>query len=205
MTEATRFLFSKHRLEALTDGIFAVAMTLLVIELKLPEPATIAVPNDLLRGIAHQIPTFIAWTISFFVLGIFWTVQQRVFHFVRHVDEPLSWLVIAYLGLVSLMPFASALVGQYGTILFSQIINSAHMIALSVASLLITRYVCRHPELWLTEPPTAFYRAARFRTISLVFVALLAIGITAAAPGLGGMAFILMLPISRFSRRLERR
>ena len=63
---------SKHRLEALTDGIFAVAMTLLVIELKVPQHETVRDPLDFAAGIGHLIPTFIAWIISFFVLAIFW-------------------------------------------------------------------------------------------------------------------------------------
>ena len=94
------------------DGIFAVAMTLLVIELELPDATAVAVPADLLRAVAHQIPTFIAWSISFLVLAIFWVNQQRLFHFVRTVDETLTWLVIGYLALVSLMPFTPALVGM---------------------------------------------------------------------------------------------
>ena len=64
------FYLSKHRLEALTDGIFAVAMTLLVIELKIPETAQIKVPEDLIAALLHLLPKFIAWLISFFVLAI---------------------------------------------------------------------------------------------------------------------------------------
>jgi Endosomal/lysosomal potassium channel TMEM175 len=52
---------SKQRLEALTDGIFAVAMTLLVIELKLPERADVSEPSDLARALVQLVPTFIAW------------------------------------------------------------------------------------------------------------------------------------------------
>ena len=80
-------VFSKHRIEALTDGIFAVAMTLLVIELKVPEPATIHAPGDVATAVVRLIPTFISWTISVFVLGIFWNGQHRMFHFVRIVDD----------------------------------------------------------------------------------------------------------------------
>lgn len=130
---AARLLVSKHRLEALIDGIFAVALTLLVIEIKLPEPAVVA-SHGMVHAVAQQFPTFLAWMISFLVLGIFWSAQQRLFHFVRSVDEQLTWLTIAYLSLVSL----------------------------------------------------------------------LAVGITAVRPGFGSMAFILMMPITRLSRRIER-
>jgi uncharacterized membrane protein len=201
-TPPQRLLVSKHRLEALIDGIFAVAMTLLVIELKVPDRATVA-SIGMAQAVVDQFPTFLAWTISFLVLGIFWSAQQRIFHFVRTVDESLTWLTLVYLALVSLMPFSSALIGQQPTRLSSQIIYSAHAAALSVMALLITRYACRHPELWAVDPPPQFYRAVRIRCLGLTMVALLAVGITRVAPGFGSMAFMLMWPITRVSRRIE--
>ncbi len=196
-------LFSKHRLEALIDGIFAVAMTLLVIELKVPAEG-IRTSGDLTAAVIHQLPTFGAWTISFFVLAIFWVSNVRLFHFVRTVDESLLWLALAYLSLASLMPFASALVGEYGGAMSAQVVNSTHMVLLGCCSLLMTRYVCRHPELCTGDMPPRFYRGARFRTLSLMVVALMAIAINAAARGFGSTAFMLMFPLTRIGCRLER-
>jgi uncharacterized membrane protein len=64
--------YSKHRVEALADAIFAVAMTLLVIELQLPEHSDVLAQRDLVHGLASLIPKFVAWIISFVVLAIFW-------------------------------------------------------------------------------------------------------------------------------------
>ena len=196
---------SKHRLEALTDGIFAVAMTLLVIELKLPEHATVHHPSDLAIGVVRLIPTFIAWIISFFVLAIFWFSHHRLFHYLRIVDGPLLWLNILYLGFVSLMPFSSALAGGYSRMLFSQWFYSANMLLLALLGLLKYRYVFRHPELWAAPVTVGFYRGARFRSLGLVVVALVAVGIAMLLPGAGNAAFMLMVPISILSRRVERR
>jgi uncharacterized membrane protein len=198
-------MLSKHRLEALIDGIFAVAMTLLVIELKVPDRAAIQAASDLAIAVARLIPTFIAWTISFFVLGIFWYGQHRLFHFVRGVDGTLTWLTIAYLSLASLMPFSSALAGEYARVLFSQVFYSTNMLLLSAVSLLMHRYVFRHQELVGAPMPPAFYRAARFRLLGLIVVALVAIGMAMLIPGTGNVAFMLMMPISIISGRLERR
>ncbi len=196
---------SKHRLEALTDGIFAVAMTLLVIELKLPEHETVRGPSDLAAGIRHRVPTFAAWIISFFVLAIFWFSHHRLFHHVRVVDGPLLWLNILYLGFVSLMPFSSALAGEYSQMLFSQWFYSSNMILLALLGLAKYRYVFRHPELWATPVTVGFYRGARFRSMGLMVVAIVAVGITMLVPGAGNMAFMLMFPISMLSRRVEQR
>jgi TMEM175 potassium channel family protein len=194
---------SKHRLEGLTDGIFAVAMTLLVIELKVPEHDTVHGPTDLAQGVLRLAPIFAAWIISFFVLAIFWFSHHRLFHYVRVVDGRLLWLNIFYLGFVSLMPFSSALAGAYARMLFSQCFYSANMMLLALLGLLKYRHVFRHSELWATPMTVGFYRGARFRTLGLMVMALVAVGIAVIAPGAGNMAFCLMLPISIFSRRVE--
>ena len=197
--------FSKHRVEALADGIFAVAMTLLVIELKLPERSTILTHQDFVQAVAALFPKFQSWVISFFVLAIFWYTHHRQFHYVRVVDATFLWLNILYLSFVSLMPFSSALAGQYSGMLFSQIVYSTNMTLLAIGGLLNSRYVFRHPEIW-SEPYTlGHYRGSLFRTGGLIVVAIAAIGIAMVIPGAGNAAFMLMIPISKISKRVERR
>jgi uncharacterized membrane protein len=193
---------SKHRIEALTDGIFAVAMTLLVIELKLPDTQ---VPADLANGVVHLIPKFVAWIISFFVLGIFWFSHHRLFHYVKHVDETLVWLSILYLSLVSLMPFSSAITGEFALVFFSQVFYSGNMMLMAAVALAINRHVSRHPALQGEPMSAGFYRAARFRMVGLMLIAVATVGIARLVPGAGNVAFMLMMPISIISRRMDRR
>lgn len=197
--------YSKTRVEALADAIFAVAMTLLVIELKVPDHSTVFSQRDLLHGIVLLIPKIMSWIISFVVLGIFWFAHHRQFHYVRAVDGPLLWLNILYLGGVSLMPFSSALAGEYPQMLVSQIIYSINMTVLAVGALLIGRYVFHHPELWSVPITRGFYHAARFRLAGLITIAVGAVGITMVLPRAGNAAFMLMIPISILSRRIEGR
>ena len=197
--------FSKERVEALADGIFAVAMTLLVIELKLPERSTVLSQWDLIVSVAKLRPQFIAWTISFFVLAIFWFTHHRQFQYVRIVDVKLLWLNILYLSFVSLMPFSSALAGEYSRMLFSQIIYSGNITMLAIGGMLTNRYVFRHPALWGVPVTPGFYRASFVRSAGLIVVAVVAVGIAMAIPGAGNVAFMLMIPISIFSRRVERK
>ena len=205
---AGTFYLSKHRLEALTDGIFAVAMTLLVIELKIPETAHITTPEQLSDAVLHLLPKFIAWLISFFVLAIFWAGHHRLFHFVRVVDTKLTWMTVAYLAWVSLMPFSSALSGEYGGALLSQIIYSTNMALLGILALLKSRYVHLHPELCSTPMPVGIFKGARLRISGLIAIAVVAILITWALPGMGGIgnsAFMLMIVFGKVSRRIEAR
>jgi uncharacterized membrane protein len=155
--------------------------------------------------VVHLIPKFVAWIISFFVLGIFWVSHHRLFHYVKHVDEPLVWLSLLYLSLVSLMPFSSAITGQFALVLFSQIFYSANMLLLAAVALAINRHVSRHPALQSEPMSAGFYRAARFRMVGLMSIAVATVGIARLLPGAGNVAFMLMMPISIISRRVERR
>lgn len=196
---------SKHRIDALTDGIFAVAMTLLVIELKIPEALHVKTNAELLEALAHLIPKFIGWLVSFFVLALFWWGHHRSFHHVRTVDGKLIALNVAFLGFVSFMPFASALTGEYGKALASQVVYAATMLCVSIFARLLWRYIHAHPEL-CHEPMSDFELAgARARTFMLMAISLLSVAIAIVLPGAGNMAFMFMGFAGVVGRRAEAR
>jgi len=191
---------SVHRSEALTDGIYAVAMTLLVIELKLPEHGA----DDLAHALVNLLPKVLAWVISFFVLAIFWFGHHRAFSHVRRADSKLVTLTIVQLAFVSLMPFSSSLVGEYGRELLAQIIYSLNMFALAVVGLLTWRHIRFHPESALMAIPAPIYRGVRIRLLGLMLISVVAVGIGWVLPTAGNMAFMLMAVIIPLSRRAER-
>ncbi len=198
--------WSKHRVEALTDGIFAVAMTLLVIDLKLPDHAALHTHAELLQALANLLPKAVSWLISFFVLAIFWISHHRMLHYVRLVDEGLLWRNIVQLALVSLMPLSSSIVGEYGNEFASQVIYNGNLMALGLVSLWKARYIRRHPELCSTPMPGGIYHAARLRIGGLMVVGLLALALAWwTQPGFATLAYLLMFPIGRYSRRVEAR
>ena len=201
----TRAGHSVHRIEALTDGIFAVAMTLLVIDLKVPEVAQVHSVSDLIQAIANLSPKFLAWLISFLVLALFWFGHHRTFGYVRQATGRLLALNLTQLAFVSLMPFSSALIGQYGGVLFSQIVYGANMVAVAVFSLSISRYVYRHPELSSAPMPLGAYRGSQIRIFALITISAIAVAIGAVSPGLGNIAFVLMAIVMPVSRRIEAR
>ncbi|MEO8505972.1 MAG: TMEM175 family protein [Acidobacteriota bacterium] len=107
------FHLSKSRVETLVDGVFAIAMTLLILEVKVPElenPRSVA---ELLGSLHHALPTAIAYFLSFFMLGWFWVWHHRLTEKVSGFDLPLFAVTLAFLSLVSSFPFAAALFGRY--------------------------------------------------------------------------------------------
>ena len=193
---------SKHRVEGLTDGIYAVAMTLLVLELKLPPDLHDITSVGLAERLAELIPKAIAWLISFLILAIFWLSHQRAFHFVRAVDAGLLWINVLSLLLASLLPFSSSLVGEHAGLFPAQAFYATNMAGMALVSLLQLRHLLRHPHLCIESGfPDPVRRAARFRCWSLVATAALAIA--AIDSRFGTFAFMLMWPLGRIGRRIE--
>ena len=197
-------VLGKHRVEALNDGIYAVAMTLLVLELKLPEARELVSETAFAGLLVHLIPKFFAWLISFFILAIFWLSHQRAFHYVRAVDSKLLWINVVSLAFASLLPFSSALVGEYGSLFAPQVIYAANMAALSLVAIWQLDHLEKHPELCHPSPfPRHVAKAARFRCWSLAAVAALAVVIATFDPRFGTLAFMLMILLGRIGRRIE--
>lgn len=111
----SQHLISKHRLEALVDGVFAIAMTILVLEIKVPELVNHRSMAELLERLHHAWPTLAAYFISFFLLGLFWFWHHRIISKILRVDIPVFALTLLFLALVSFLPFAAALMGRYPT------------------------------------------------------------------------------------------
>jgi uncharacterized membrane protein len=106
-------LLSKGRMEALTDGIFAIAMTLLVLELKVPELPKSIGAGELLHKLSEQGPAFFSFLVSFLYCGLLWLMHHLAMHFIRHLQIGLVWLNLLFLMSISLMPFSCALLGHF--------------------------------------------------------------------------------------------
>jgi len=104
---------SVQRLAALSDGIFAVAMTLLVLDLIVPTTDAVHSEHDLWRALVALSPGLLMFGMRVLTLGIFWVGQQTQLNHLERSDRDLSWIHIAFLGVVSLIPFSTALLAQF--------------------------------------------------------------------------------------------
>jgi TMEM175 potassium channel family protein len=111
MTEKSRI--PKLRLDALTDGVFAVAMTLLVIDLKLPESFRPADPHDFLHGLAELQTQFVVYVVSFLVLGVRWMSLARASGPEETVNDRYVRWALAHLFLITCIPFSTMVVGRF--------------------------------------------------------------------------------------------
>lgn len=106
-------LLSKQRMEALTDGVFAIAMTLLVLELRVPEAPRSIASMELLHKLEDQLPALFSFLVSFLYCGVLWILHHLAVHFFRHIQASLAWMNLLFLFAVSLLPFSCALLGHF--------------------------------------------------------------------------------------------
>ena len=104
---------SLERLSALSDGLFAFAMTLLVLDIRVPPIEGIHGEGDLWRALLALAPRVSMYLMSFLTLGIFWLGQQTQIQFLARGDRNLAWLHIAFLAAIALLPFSTALLAEF--------------------------------------------------------------------------------------------
>jgi uncharacterized membrane protein len=104
---------SLERLAALSDGIFAVAMTLLVLDIHVPEKAEIHNEQGLLHALSLLAPRFLVYLMSVMTLGIFWIGQQTQFNNLSKAGRHFTWIHIVFLAAISVMPFSTNLLATF--------------------------------------------------------------------------------------------
>ncbi|MEP6941971.1 MAG: TMEM175 family protein [Betaproteobacteria bacterium] len=139
--------FGKSRIEALADGIFSVAMTLLVLEIKLPPTEVYATESALWQRLLSLEGNITIYVISFLVLGMFWVSHHYQFHFVQRTDRALLWINLLFLLAVSTVPFSTALLGQHTHLWLPFLLYSLNLLVLVGFFYMNINYLGTHPAL----------------------------------------------------------
>ena len=150
------------RVEAFSDGVFAVAITLLVLDLRVPITS-----GSLVTALADEWPQFVAFLISFLVIGIVWVNHHTLFDTVQHVDRPLLFFNLALLLSVVLIPFTTSLFAEYvvrpgSQATFAALLFNGAQVLMALGFQLCGLWVDAHPHL-LREHATRATRAQKMR------------------------------------------
>ncbi len=186
---------SKARLEALVDGIFAVAMTLLVLDIKLPDGLQLESNAQLLTHFASITQAFLVYLLSFVVLAMFWASHNYQFHVLQRLDRPLLWTNFAFLLLTTMVPFTTGLVSAHSDLSAAATLYAANLLLLGVALWLHIRRMRAQPGLVTAELTPALGRGIERRIGLFCAVALVAVGLAQIAPHWGTKFFLLLLVV----------
>ncbi len=152
---------STHRVEALADGVFAIIMTLLVFDIRVPE----APPGELLTALPELARNLGGYAVSFVLLGIYWIGHRNQFNFIRRADQNLHWLNILFFGLAGLIPFSTGLVARYPNELVAEVIYGVNLMCIGFALFLHWSYATRNHRLVDPEMPRAAIRLGKQRSL----------------------------------------
>lgn len=126
-------LISKHRIVGLADAVFAIAMTLLVLELRVPELPRNTSSEALLDALSELTPVAAGFLWTFILSSIFWYLHSRQFQIILRVERPMIAANLAMLMFVSLLPFSTALQGRYPSSPVAGVAYFSNMFGISLA------------------------------------------------------------------------
>ncbi len=162
-------IFSKGRLETLTDGVFAIIMTILVFNIAVPELILFTEGGHAEERLSNKFvslwPDILAYIISFATLGVYWLTHHRIFRWILYVDRPLIWINILFLMTIGFVPFSTTLLTQYLDQQISIFAYSFNAILAGVIVYALYFYAKRHSELVDKNVPALIGRRAGRRTI----------------------------------------
>lgn len=189
---------------ALADGIFAVAMTLLVLDLKLPEGVETITDAEVWRQLLGLKGHFLIYALSFIVLGNYWIGHHHQFHFVRRVNWGLLWLNLLFLLFITLVPFSTNLLAGRNHLHIPVVVYGINLLLLSLIFLWHLRYLTQHPELCHEGLTPVRIAEVRRRSALVAFTAAASIAISFYRPGLALIAYGLLLALSFLRTRTDR-
>jgi uncharacterized membrane protein len=182
------------RVVAFTDGVFAIIITILVLDVRVPSNLT---EQSLREALDESGSTLIAWVISFLLVGMYWVWHRDLFGQLRAVNRDLVWLNLIFLLPVSLVPFAAAVLGEYHDESIALHLYGVVLIAVNLARVLLYWYVSRHPALLWEPGTTSARRVGLAVSAAPIGLYLLAMVLADSAPSISLLVYF-AVPVAYF-------
>lgn len=189
---------SKSRLEAFSDGVIAIIITIMVLEMEIPEGAS-------LKALAQVLPLFLTYMFSFIMVGIYWNNHHHMFQAVHKVNGRILWANLALLFWLSLFPFVTGWMGRNHFEKYPVALYGAVLFIASVAYAILVRCIMK-----LEGKEAAFSKAVRKDQKGIIssVIYIIAIGIAFLYPPVSVIlyivvAFIWLIPDRRMEKALK--
>ncbi|MFC4610339.1 TMEM175 family protein [Streptomyces maoxianensis] len=193
---------SAARLLALSDGVFAIAMTLLALDLTLPAGLD---PEGFEHALGDVMPNLWAYALSFLVIAAFWRGHHQIFRYVREVDGTVIRLGLLSLGLIALMPFPTTLLAEYGELPQAVALYSGAVAAMGATQLMLTFVVWKRPWLGSAAVPDPVARNDVADLASTVLVFAVAVPLAFVSPMGAKLWWAVLIPVKSFTGKRGKR
>lgn len=152
---------NKNRLENFSDGVFAIAVTLLILNVHIPVDLDKYTNKHLNAVLWSLLPHLLNFAFSFLVIGVFWVAHHRVFSFVRVLNNTLLWLNIVYLLFVAIIPLTSSLISENPFLLSSVLFYTSNLFIIAIMHLILLEYILNHRTLKHEALTRDIYKSAQ--------------------------------------------
>lgn len=191
------------RIEALSDGVFAIVLTLMVFQIRIPDLPAERVA-ELWPRLVHQWPEFYSYVISFMIVGAYWIGHHGLYHMVKRTSLTLLWLNLIFLMFVAFLPYSVALFGRYTNQQRIQIIYGVHLMIVGGLNYVQWKYVTKWNRLVEDGVDDRLERDIDNRIMMTPAVCLLAILISFWDLRWSKMIYLLLLGLYLLPFRLNR-
>lgn len=180
------------RITAFSDGVFSIAITLLVLNLRLP---SIGLSPSALHGkVLGQWPSLLSYLLSFVIIGIYWVAHHNMFHYIKRSDRAFLWINILLLMCVAFIPFPAGLLGEYPGQTISLIIYASSLILTNLMLSLLWWYATSNHRLVDQDIDPHFVRIVNRRNLTAPVVYLASIGLSFLSP-LASLIIFFLFPL----------
>ena len=188
------------RTVAFTDGLFAIAMTLLVVSLAVPTLSDSDSVGQLADKLSDDSATFVSFAISFAVIGRYWLAHHTYFSALKQLDRGLIALNLVYLAFIAFLPFPTALLGEYFENPLSITIYAANVAIVSAMEVVLFSYAQNH-DLLERKLPRDVYRYGVAMSLAPVFFFLLSIPVAFVSTTVAACCWFLGIPFAAVAER----
>ncbi len=193
--DTTTFEIGKTRIETLSDGIFAIVMTLLILEIRVPNLPLNAPNVEVAPALLALWPKFVSYLVTFISLGFFWVGHHIMYHAIRRADRTLLWLNIFFFMFVSLLPFSTSVLNAFSEAFIAPLFFGANVAIIGWILFFQWNYANSQPNM-LADFVSAEYRKTVSSRMLIVPVATtLTVFICFWSVGISLAIYLLLLPL----------
>jgi uncharacterized membrane protein len=194
-----------ERVLALSDGVFAFAITLLVLDLFVPVLSSGASSADLWEALSKEYVSFFNYFLSFLIAGVWWNAHHRNFGFIRSSDSTLRWLNLFFLVWIALLPFFTKILDQYNNLQVAVVLYAVDQAAAGFSLTLSWGHASRNHRLVDRNLKNGKIRSVLLIDVIAPIFFIISMGVSFIGPNIATYSWFGMIPVLGLAHRLARK
>ncbi len=189
--------FKTNRIEALTDGVFAIAMTIMVLTIDIPEKDLGLSGSALHKALINQLDQVLSYIVSFLLLAVLWIIHHKQYGYIRATNQTHIWINILILIFICLVPYTTNLTSDFPNDWMTHLFFHTNMLFVALLYFLNWSYAMRKKELAAEETGPEVIARGKRNILSFVSVSILAIGLSFIWPSWSSLAYLLLFVLMK--------